>query len=218
MAVSRDLCGVSSSSEPAAHEENNTHRSSPRDAPLFHFGLRQLFWFVAIVCALLTVLSLTQGLTSAVLLLATLAVAAHLFATALGSRLRQRADTQQGWGQPRWRATSAEVAAERSARLAAVRLAPRSPWHNRGGTDLRWLPRLIVAASIVGGVAGVILLRFTAHQGTSFAGVVVGAFSLAVLCAWGAFLCGSFYGVFRHGFREALAEQKKDEATHSRRT
>jgi hypothetical protein len=166
---------------------------------------------------LLTALSLTKGLPAAVILLAALVVGAHLFATALGSRLRQRADTEQGWGEPRWRAAPAEMAAERSARLAAVQLAPRSPWHNRGGTDLHWLPKLVIAASVFGGITGIALLRIAAHEQTSLGGVVVGAFSLAVLCAWAAFLGGSFYGVFRHGFREALAEQKKDETAHSLR-
>jgi hypothetical protein len=33
---------------------------------------------------------------------------------------------------------------------------------------------------------------------------------VAVLFGWFAFLFGSFYGVFRHGFREAAAEQARD--------
>ena len=63
---------------------------------------------------------------------------------------------------------------------------------------------------IVGGLGGGILLSGTIGHRTSPEGVIVGAASFAVLGGWISFLGGNFYGVFRHGFREALAEQQKD--------
>ena len=87
----------------------------------------------------------------------------------------------------------------------------RSPWHARGGTSLPWLPRLILAGVMVGGILGASVLGLTIGHRTTFAGVVVGGLSSAVLGGWFAFLGGSFYGIFRHGLRDAIAEQRKDE-------
>jgi hypothetical protein len=65
-------------------------------------------------------------------------------------------------------------------------------------------------AFIFGGVVGATYLAITIGYRTSPAGVIVGGISVAVVCGWMAFLAASFYGVFRHGFREALAEQQND--------
>jgi hypothetical protein len=64
---------------------------------------------------------------------------------------------------------------------------------------------------VVGGLAGGLLLGGTIGHRTSLEGIIVGAASFAVLGGWISFLAGNFYGVFRHGFREALAEQQKDQ-------
>ena len=183
------------------------------DLPLFRFGLRQLLWFVAVISTLLAGIVSAHGLTALVLLLAAVVVMAHLFATALGSRLRGDADRLQGWDEARHvRMHSSEPSAEHSAKLAAVRAAPRSPWHGRGSTILPWLPHVIAAATVFGGILGALLLALTTRREASLAGIVIGSLSAAVLGGWFAFLCGSFYGVFRHGFREAVTDQQKDES------
>jgi hypothetical protein len=128
----------------------------------------------------------------------------HVLATAIGSRLRDRADREA------ISVTAAATLNDRPERLASLRGAPRSPWHSRGGTVLPWLTQLIIAAVVFGGVVGAAYLAITIGYRTSPAGVIVGGVSVAVVCGWIAFLSGSFYGVFRHGFREALAEQQKD--------
>jgi hypothetical protein len=137
--------------------------------------------------------------------------ALHVLATAIGSRLRDRADRRQPFDRPEEILLSAIASAsQRSERLAAVRIAPRSPWHSRGATDLPWLGRLVVVAILLGGFFGASYLAIKVGYRTSPAGVIVGGISVAVLCGWIAFLFGSFYGVFRHGFREALAERRRD--------
>ena len=97
-------------------------------------------------------------------------------------------------------------------RVATLLTLKRSPWHRRGSTALPWLPRLITAGGLAGGVAGAILLSATVGHRTSAAGIVVGSVSLAVVGGWFAFLFGNFYGIFRHGLRDAVAEQRKDES------
>jgi hypothetical protein len=190
---------------------------SAADVPLFRFGLRQLLMFVAVICALLGAVVTTNGLTALLLWTAAAVVAMHVFATALGSRLRSETDAEQS---QRWvDLKSSEVRAtetQRSARIAAIQSAPRSPWHGRGSTYLPWLPRIVLAAMVCGGLAGAVSLDLLIGRHASAPGIAIGAVSISVLCGWASFLCGNFYGVFRHGFREAIAEQRKDDAHVSR--
>jgi hypothetical protein len=164
-------------------------------------------------------LASSSGLTSLVLLLAVAVVVMHVFATGLGTRLQSRSEQEQR----RQRAfpsvvvhESSALALERSTKLQAIRSAPRSPWHGRGCTYLPWLPRLVISAIVAGALGGGILLGGTVGHRTSVEGIIVGAASFAVLGGWIAFLAGNFYGVFRHGFREALAEQRMDQSGQSR--
>jgi hypothetical protein len=76
---------------------------------------------------------------------------------------------------------------------------------------LPWLPRIIVAGVIIGGILGACVLGATIGHRSTLAGVAVGSVSSGVVGGWIAFLGGSFYGIFRHGLRDAIAEQKKDE-------
>jgi len=204
--------------EPAANPPNRRTELasgvSRSDAPLLQFGLRQLLLFVAAFSALLAAVASSSGLIGLVLLLAVSVVVMHVFATALGTRLQLRTEQERlrrEADQPKVDGFSANY--EQSAKLEAISSAPRSPWHGRGCTYLPWLPRLIVGAMVFGGVAGGVLLGGTIGHRTSVEGITVGAASFAVLGGWISFLGGNFYGVFRHGFREALAEQQKDQAS-----
>jgi hypothetical protein len=194
-----------SSRTAVAHSDNDTD-----DLPLFRFGLRQLFWFVAGISAIFAALASSHGVAAAVMLLAILVIIMHIFATALGSRLRERADRINAFEKSHELPIEAiATATQRFERLAAMKSDPRSPWHARGTTALPWLRRLVIIAIACGGVAGAVYLAITIGYRTSPAGVIVGGLSVAVLFGWIAFITGSFYGVFRHGFREAVAEQQK---------
>jgi len=200
--------GVDQPSVPAAGND---------DLPLFRFGLRQLFLFVAAVSTLLAALASSGGISAMVILLAVAVVVMHVFATALGTKLQTRTEQERLRQRSDKPGTdeSNPSASEQSAKLQAIRSAPRSPWHGRGGTYLPWLPRLVVGAMVVGGLAGGLLLGGKISHHTSFGGIIVGAASFAILGGWISFLAGNFYGVFRHGFREALAEQQKDHTDQS---
>jgi hypothetical protein len=199
--------------ENAPNSSTTRSQSITRDdLPLFRFGLRQLFLFVACISALFAALVSTHGVAAIVMLLAALVVTLHIFATALGSRLRTRADRNQIFeAAERLPIKSIASEAERSAQVAAVRSGARSPWHSRGVTVLPWLRRLVLAAVACGGIAGATYLALTIGYRTSPAGIVVGSLSVAVLFGWFAFLFGSFYGVFRHGFRDAMAKDQGDQ-------
>ena len=186
--------------------------ASNDDLPLFRFTLRQLFLFVAGTCTLLAVLTSSRGVTGLIVLMAVAVVFMHVFATALGTRLQLRTEQErlrQQAAQPA-RGHSGDWATLNATSIQTIRSAPRSPWHGRGCTYLPWLPRLVIGSILVGGLGGGILLSGTIGHRTSPEGIVVGAASFAVLGGWISFLGGNFYGVFRHGFRDALAEQQKD--------
>jgi hypothetical protein len=192
--------------EPAA-------TSGPAELPQFRFRLRQLLLFVALLSIFLTAIVSSQGIVGLALVLAVLVMTAHVFSTALGSRLRCEADRAQGWNGVN-RTLTANGSGQPFRRPSAVSSIPsqrRSPWHRRGSTSMPWLPRLIVAGTLLGGLGGALVLLSTIGDRTSLAGVLLGGFSLAVLGGWFAFLGGSFYGIFRHGVREALADPHRDE-------
>jgi len=172
-----------------------------------------MLFFVAVVCMLLAATHAISGLLGLFLWIAAVIVAMHVFATRLGHNLQARTDAEQlPNANNRMENPANTLADAQLADLAAIRSAARSPWHGRGGTYLPWLSRVIAGAVMFGGFAGVLLLNGAGGSRTSPAGIVVGASSFAVLCGWFSFLGGNFYGVFRHGFREAIAEQQNDQA------
>lgn len=187
--------------------EANADRCPLRsDLPLLRFGTRQLLWFFAVTSVFFAALASADGATALVLTFMTAIVVAHVSATAIGTRLKSRSNAQN-----RFEAASSlpsaaiATAAERHEHVSAIRAQPRSPWHSRGATSLPWLRQFVLTAIVLGGLAGAAALALAIGYRTSLAGIVVGGLSAAVLCGWFAFLCGSFYGVFRHGFRDATA-------------
>jgi len=183
------------------------------DLPLFRFGLRQLLVFVSLMSLLMAAMAAMQAMTAIVLLMATLIVVFHLFSTALGSQLRGHADHARNHEGPPCVPRTINGLMTTHAQSAAARPpATRSPWHQRC-TPLPWLPRFVGAAFLIGGAVGGVLLSGTIGHRTSPAGIAVGSFSLAVIAGWLAFVSYSFYGVFRHGLRDAVAQDQRD---HSR--
>jgi hypothetical protein len=203
--------------EPTANRTdrfaNRPDGISTGDVPLFRFGLRQLLLFVAVTCALLAAVVSTNGLFALVIIVATAVVAMHVFATALGTQLQLRMEKDRQRANQSQINESPTSASEQSAKLQAIRLAPRSPWHGRSGTYLPWLSRLVVGAMFVGALGGAVSLSGVIGDRASLEGIIVGAASFAVLAGWISFLGGNFYGVFRDGFRDALSEQRKDQTT-----
>ncbi len=178
--------------------------------PPLRFRLRQLLAFVTLVSLLMAAMVIAGGLLASALLLAALVVTVHLFSTAVGTRLQAHANhprtvaaSQRADDPP---AISADL-------LRDAQAGPRSPWHLRSGTPLPWLARLIAVAFLVGGISGACTLLFVVGYRTSPAGIAVGAISTAVIMGWLAFVGYSFFGVFRHGVRDALAGERRDQSS-----
>jgi hypothetical protein len=178
--------------------------SPPSDLPLFRFGLRQLLAFVAAASGVLAGVVVAEGVLGLVIVLAVLIVAAHVTATALGSRLREVSKESDGeYGKTNAEHSVVSIGGRHSSIL------PRSCWHGHDGTPLVWLPTISVVGVIVGGCCGGLFLASTIGDRTSLAGLFVGAISMAILGGWFAFLASSFYAIFRHGWREAVANEER---------
>jgi hypothetical protein len=194
------------SSQPPASD-------SPAELPLFRFGLRQLFWFVTAIGALLAVLVSAGGLAALGLMLSMLLVAGHVGSTALGSRLRAHTDEVSGWEKrcclP---ANGADLAA---ATRQAAELPPCSPLHGHRAPS-RGLLLLAAFGVLLGALVGGIVLAVIVGHHTSAAGIAVGAVSTAVIGGWVAFLGGNFYGIAKHIWDESVVEQRKDEVSAKR--
>ncbi len=207
--------------EPTTHEKpvewpaeiSQNPETPPEEPSLLRFGLRQLFWFVAVICVLLAGIAAGGAKAGVALLMAALIVVLHVASTFIGGRLREQADRRVA------RETGQEFAEHVHRRVTGgvdpgprIELAPSSPWHHRGATPLPWQRLVVIGGVVIGGIGGAVFLALTIGHRTSAGGIVVGAMSLAVLGGWIGFLGSSFYGIFRHGLRDALAEQRKDEA------
>jgi hypothetical protein len=176
------------------------------DLPLFRFGLRQFLLFVTLVCLLMAAMATWHGLTALVLLLATLVVVFHVFSTALGTQLRWHANRTRRQGLP---PPLARTPSEHS-RVTSSQFKSRSPWHECRSTPLPWRLRWIVGASLLGCIVGAILLSGTIGHRSSWPGIALGSFSMGVVAGWFAFVGYSFYGVFRHGLRDAMTDDRRD--------
>jgi hypothetical protein len=192
---------------------SSSRHVGPAEEPLFRFGLRQLFYFVALISVVLAAAVLSQGIAAVAMLLAALVVAAHVFSTALASRLRARSELEQAIGRTDGLENTKPMGLLEHAHHATIPCGTRSPWHARGSTALPWLPRLIVSGLAVGGITGASVLAATLGHRITLGGIVVGGLSSAVVGGWFAFLGGSFYGIFRHGLRDAINEQQQDQSS-----
>jgi hypothetical protein len=173
---------------------------------LFRFRLRQLLAVVTLICLLLAAVVSSSGLAAAVLLLATLVVVFHIFSTVLATQLREHADQSIARHAMR---NEAGASSSEFDRPVEIQLS-RSPWHDRASTPLPWLPRFVLGVSFCGGILGAFVLALTNDRHASPAGIVVGSISIAVVAGWFSFLGYSFYGVFRHGLKQAMAEERRD--------
>ena len=182
------------------------------DLPLFRFGLRQLLLFVAVVSLVLAVIVSSQAITGLAMLLAALVVLLHLFSTALGTQLRCHAnrtltgnvmshdvDHRETVCRPVLRSNNSTTIATLTLACPGQHAIAVDAQARRGDGYIGWCGRRDTVGSdnrishVPGRDPGGIGL----HRGRD---------------GWFAFLAGSFYGIFRHGFRDAVAEHKKDGA------
>ena len=187
-----------------ANADNSQMSSSPpREPHLLRFRLRQLFLFVTGLSVLLAALVLTEGPWPLVIIVSTLLIAAHVFGTMVGNRLR---DTSHDVLQ--WRSVTPGVdqdvprAEKEITQQARSSLPPTTPLASSGRVS-RWLIWFVLGGAIAGMILGGSILWLTLGSKVGWAGWIVGTISCGVLGTWVAFLASSFSTIARHAWLHA---------------
>ncbi len=174
-----------------------------REPHLFRFGLRHLFVIVTLLSVLCAALVLTKGAVPLVIGVSALLIAAHVFGTLVGNRLRDTsADVRQ------WRASNPKLdddhprAESEMTEAARATLPPPTPLADHGRVS-NWLLWFVIGGAAVGMIVGGSVLWITIGGRIGWAGWIVGSLSCAVLGTWTAFLASSFSSIARHAWRHA---------------
>ncbi len=176
---------------------------------LMRFGLRQLFFFVSLVAALCAAM-LTIGEASRMMLGSFVAlVAAHLFGTFLGTRLRDSsAEVQQWKARPGTSDRDDPVALPQPVQVAELRLpAPTLASFEKIG---RWRHWCVGAGTAMGFVFGGACISRAAGDDVTWPGLALGALSCGVIGAWVALLGVNFYAIARHTLRQASRDSLRE--------
>jgi hypothetical protein len=166
-----------------------------------------MFWCVTGLCVLLGALvAVPIGLAAVALLLAVSVVVLHVLSTAIGTRLGEHANERRVW-----EANREPDDRPLGALSAPVSFEPqrRSPLHGRD-QPLRRMRVCLTTGAALGGLLGVVVLSVTIGDRTTAAGIVVGAASMAVVGGWIAFVAASAWSIFRQGWRDAVAEERRE--------
>jgi hypothetical protein len=198
---------MSAGSKPAVAVQEHTPPAPEREPNLARFGLRQLFFFFSIATVLSAALAQVGGVWPIVIGCAAALVAAHVFGTFLGTRLRDTSAEVQQWKR---RAGSPDrdepVALPQPVRFDELRLPAATPLASYEQIH-RWCPVCIVAGSLLGLVLGAIGIYSAGGDKVTWFGLAMGAVSCGVIGAWAALLGTNFWTISRHAFRQASKEE-----------
>ncbi|MBX3433958.1 MAG: hypothetical protein KF847_11610 [Pirellulales bacterium] len=184
---------------------------SKRPEPhLFRFGLRQLLGLATIVTLLAGAMAATPGAWPLVIGSTAALIAAHVFGTVVGARLRDTSQAVEHWRESQGGAAPEGPRRAFSSGVSRV-AAPPLPTtlaqrHEAPHRDRR---ALTVGAAIgfVLGTLG-IFLAWGARLGLP--AVLIGAVSTAVLGAWIAWIGTSFAAISRTAWQDANADHARD--------
>jgi len=179
------------------------HPAPLREPHLLRFRLRQLFFLVTVLSVLCALLVLTEGPWPLVIGVTTALIAAHVFGTMVGTRLRDTSAEVLNWraGNPAVNDDTPLAGLELDPALLET-LPPQTPLADHAGAN-RWLLWFVVGGAIVGAIVGGTLLALTMGARIGWAGWVVGTLSCGVLGTWAAFLASSFSVIARQAWRHA---------------
>lgn len=167
------------------------------------FGLRHLFAFVTAAAAFCALMASLSGVWAIVVGSAAALVAAHVFGTLLGTRLRDTSADVRQW---KARAGSPDpdhpVAPPQPVSLAELDLPTRTllARHDPLGKRRIWC---MAAGTVVGLVGGGAAMAAAVGGDATWAGLAMGAVSCGVIGAWAALLGVNFTLFARQTLRQA---------------
>ncbi len=180
-----------------------TSPTPPREPHLLRFGLRKMFLAVTGASVLCALLVLTEGAWPLVIVVAASLVAAHVFGTLVGTRLRDTSHEMVLWrvANPAIDDDVPQAEAKPSASRRAA-LPPPTPLANHGSVS-RWPLWFVIAGAVLGLAIGGATIAMLAGPQLSWPGWAVGTLSCGVLGTWAAFLGSSVTTIARHAWRHA---------------
>ena len=184
------------------------HPAPPREPHLLRFGLRQVFVVVTLLSVLCALLVQAKGAWPLIIGVATVLIAAHVFGTLIGTRLRDTSQDVVAWraAQPGF---DDDLPRTEPLPVEDVKslLPPPTPLADYGRAG-NWLIWFVLGGVLTGTIVGGAILGLTIGGRIGWAGWVVGALSCGVLGAWAAFLASSFSTIARHAWRHAHEKGK----------
>jgi hypothetical protein len=202
MALSRD---------DAAEDSQTRLANAKREPNLMRFGLRHLFLLVSGAAILAAALTQLEGFGPLVLGCIVLLIAAHVFGTFLGTRLRDTSAEVQRWkARPGSRDPDYPVAPRQPVRVAELQLSqPSLAGFERIGLRRHWH---VAAGAAAGFFLGLFALNAAAGEDVTWPGLTLGAVSCGVIGSWVSLLSTNFYAIAKHTLRQASEELARDQS------
>lgn len=191
----------------AAAESPAAPPSAEREPNLLRFGLRQWFYFISGIVLLCALFASVEG-EGAILLASIVAlIAAHVFGTFLGTRLRDTSGEVVRWkARPGSVDADTPVALPQPVTLANLRLPEATSL--AGCSNNRRRNHWALTLGAVGGFAfGAWGIHELAGPTVTWPGLALGAVSCGIMGAWGALLIASFWAIARQALRNASRDE-----------
>ncbi|MEM9660166.1 MAG: hypothetical protein AAF961_17515, partial [Planctomycetota bacterium] len=171
-----------------------------REPHLFRFGLRQMFFFIAGASFFCALMVNTEGVWPMVIATTSAMVAAHVFGTLIGTRLRDSAADVHDWKATASGCVDGPVRSRQSLDAIRPALPPPTALASRRSRPQRdrWA---LAAGAGVGFGLGIVVISLTIGDRSTWAGVLLGAVSCSVLGGWFALLATSFGAIAREAWR-----------------
>jgi hypothetical protein len=192
----------------AANQEAPTPGVLEREPNLMRFGLRQLFVFVSLATLLIAAMATLGGVWPWVIGSLAALVAAHVFGTFLGTRLRDTSAEVRHWkARPGSPDRDEPVALPQPVSVAALHLPATTSLASYEKIG-RWRNWLVAAGTVIGFAVGGAGIHRAVGDDATWPGLALGAVSCGVIGAWAALLSVNFYTIARHVIREATRDRE----------
>jgi len=173
--------------------------------PTLRFSMRQLLWLMAGMCGVFASFAGVGGLFSIALAITVLVVAAHVFSTSLGTRLRTSSSANARRAQASGQVTDDPFLAVGHRRVDVRDLELPSAQHlQQRAPVIRGLVWFVAGGAIIAGGLSTALLLVAFGQQMRIEAVLAGILAATILGAGLAFVLASFLGITRRVWREAV--------------
>jgi hypothetical protein len=206
---------MSTAPESAVTPDKPANGAQIREPNLMRFGLRHLFIVFSLAAVMFALMATMGGAWPIVISSLAALIAAHLFGTALGTRLRDTSSEVQQWkSRPGSPDADEPVAPPQPVRVNELRLPVTTPLASFEKVG-RWRRCCIAAGAAAGACLGLAGILIAGQGDVTLPGLALGAASCSILGGWTALLAVNFYSIARHTLRQATSEPRYEDLPDS---